>query len=116
MSFSVGRIPILKDISDERVNAFWEYVEKRGESECWLWRGGKSGDGYGVFKIRQYARVSAHRISYALANGEEPGLGHVCHRCDTPLCCNPQHLFLGDPKINAVDKVRKGRARGRYSA
>ena len=115
MSFSVGRIPILKDVDADRAAAFWNYVEKRGENDCWIWRGGKSGDGYGVFAIRRYARVSTHRISFALANGVEPGTGHVCHRCDTPLCCNPRHLFLGTAKINAVDKVKKGRARGRFS-
>ncbi len=36
----------------------------------------------------------------------------VCHNCpdgDTPLCCNPAHMFLGTYLDNALDRERKGR-------
>jgi hypothetical protein len=36
----------------------------------------------------------------------------VCHRCDTPQCINPDHLFLGTKKENAEDCSRKGRTSG----
>jgi hypothetical protein len=35
----------------------------------------------------------------------------VCHRCDNPPCCRPDHLFLGTAKDNSQDSMQKGRAR-----
>ncbi len=31
------------------------------------------------------------------------------HRCDTPACVNPAHLFIGDADANNKDAARKNR-------
>jgi hypothetical protein len=33
----------------------------------------------------------------------------VCHSCDNQLCFNPSHLFLGSPRDNSQDSIKKGR-------
>lgn len=91
------------------VEAFWSRVNRGGEGECWLYRGYVINSGYGQFRVRRNQSVTAHRFSYALANGEIPGGLHVCHTCDTKLCVNPAHLFLGTHADNVRDMVQKGR-------
>lgn len=46
---------------------------------------------------------------YEFFNGPIPDWGIICHRCDDPLCINPDHLFLGTDYDNAQDKIAKGR-------
>ena len=36
----------------------------------------------------------------------------VLHSCDTPLCCNPKHLFIGTQADNKRDAISKERLPG----
>lgn len=89
------------------------YVKKK--NGCWEWKGAvfSQRGGYGSFACRPlgiYPGVRAHRASYVLYNQVIPKpTEHVLHKCDNPLCVNPQHLFIGDQKKNMSDKVSKGR-------
>lgn len=80
---------------------------------CWGWSGATGRHGYGSLSSRD-KKVSkspekAHRVSYEKTFGPIPEGLHVLHRCDNPPCTNPEHLFLGTPKDNAVDRTEKGR-------
>ena len=91
---------------------FWANVERR-RCGCWIWTGASTNGGYGVISLggRKGANVRAPRISYFLANGEFDETLYILHRCDTPACVNPDHLFIGTQDDNMKDMFAKGRGR-----
>ena len=88
---------------------FWPNVEK-SPNGCWLWTGAKKRTGlpYGIIWVTNSPKVS-HRISWILHKGEIPKGLCVLHKCDTPPCVNPDHLFLGTRVENNLDCIAKGR-------
>lgn len=87
---------------------FWLKVDRRGPDECWPWKGSFYGSGYGRLIVAGIS-LAAHRVSYRIAGGVDPGDMYVCHSCDNPRCCNPAHLFASDHAGNMADRAQKGR-------
>jgi hypothetical protein len=94
---------------------FWQKVDRRGPDECWPWQGGVDEKGYG--HVILYPRTTkagrkhtrAHRYAWTLTHGEIPDGVLICHRCDNPPCCNPNHLFPGTGSDNMQDMWQKKR-------
>ena len=78
---------------------------------CVEWGGSIQSDGYGTATFRSKFWL-AHRLAWTLTNGPIPVGMCVCHKCDNPRCCNPNHLFLGSHSDNMADMRRKGRRKG----
>ncbi len=110
------------------VERFWEYVDKGGEDDCWLWTGCFKKE-YGTFWIRDASyknggkMVPAHRYSYELEFGEIPPKTIFHHVCEVKACVNPNHLILVESygkhsvkhhpnSITAINKAKTHCVRG----
>lgn len=88
---------------------FWERVDRSALSPggCWTWLGASDRNGYGMVSWEKKRRL-AHRVAWELERGSLDG--QCClHKCDTPSCVNPDHLFLGSQLENIADMDAKGR-------
>jgi len=98
---------IAKRFSD-RKDAFYASLVKNGD--CLEYSGCQNPiTDYGVFTFTAIGEESAHRVAYKLQHGFIPPGACVLHKCDNPMCCNIDHLYLGDHKQNALDRVNRGR-------
>lgn len=78
-----------------------EKVHPNVSTPCHLFQG-KLYQGYGGISFKGIS-YKAHRLAC------EAKYGHTCdekivrHLCDTPSCCNPEHLEFGTRRQNAID-------------
>lgn len=99
---------------------FDQYVYPDPNSGCFLWVGATDRKGYGAFAAGSRSdgtrrRVTAHRYAWLLSGRALPPDLCLCHKCDTPSCVNPDHLFLGTRADNNRDMAQKDRyMKGRY--
>lgn len=93
------RLALIKVLSNIKVN----------ERGCWVWQGYCNPQwGYGHTSW-QGIEWAVHRLMWYLMKGPIPEGKILCHECDNPPCCNPDHLWPGTDQENHVDKTRKGR-------
>ena len=108
------RVPFISGHNGRRdvADRFWEKVDKQPGDGCWVWVGAKT-RGYGIIGIGSSQALKAHRFSWEIHFGPiPPETPHVLHNCpggDNPSCVRPDHLFLGDQRINVKDMAAKGR-------
>lgn len=80
---------------------------------CWIWQGTVDKRGYGrkSYRFKSSGRgVLVHRYLYQLLHGIELRRDQfLCHTCDVPRCCNPDHLWIGTNGENQRDAALKGR-------
>lgn len=95
---------------------FWSNVDKDGPvqahcpaiGKCWIWTGSKIIQGYGIFPLGKI-RFLATRVLLHIHTGEMPETLLALHKCDNPICVNPDHLFKGTHSDNSNDMMSKGR-------
>jgi len=83
------------------------YINK--ETDCWEIISHKPGPyGYVQLTIKGFL-YQAHRLSFLSHYGYIEEDKQICHKCDNPICVNPDHLFLGTQDDNMSDMMKKGR-------
>lgn len=82
-------------------------------SGCWLYGKSDYKARYPIVSVNGKSKRANRAIWEAIYGPIPEGL-EVCHWCDTPLCVNPLHLFLGTRRDNALDMMKKGRGRGQF--
>lgn len=100
--------------AEDRLLRFINFISgptaKRLDTRCWLWTGAANQQGHGMFTFggRSNARsayIAAFRFHY-FDGGIINLAGYVmAHKCDTPSCVRPTHLYLTTPTGNARDRV-----------
>lgn len=97
----------MMDISDFHFRRFTKRIGNTTENGCWEWLGSKN-KAYGSFILYE-KNYPTHRLAWLIWNGEITNGLHVLHKCDNPVCVNPEHLFLGTHADNMRDMSLKGR-------
>lgn len=93
---------------EDIISRFFQTIKYPGNDQyCWEWNGYCNEYGYGIFNWDRH--IKAHRFIFECYNGPIPDGLFVCHKCDNPPCCNPEHLFLGTEQDNKNDMVQKNR-------
>lgn len=97
----------LPNLNIQQIDRLLSKIDIKGQDDCWEWAGGKR-EGYGRVKI-QNKLFAVTRLVWRLVHGSDPVGQCICHTCDNPGCCNPNHLFLGTQADNNRDKENKQR-------
>lgn len=95
-------------MSPTLIPRFWAKVKVGELSDCWIWLGGTSGQGYGYIWVEGNKLILVHRLAYNLAYEVTVPKGvDIHHTCYNKRCVNYTHLQALDHaehgKITAED-------------
>ena len=76
------------------------------DSGCWEWQG-RIHNGYACFPTPEGNTKWAHRVSYALFNGNIKKQMHIDHKCRNRKCVNPEHLQQVTPIENYLAIIKR---------
>jgi hypothetical protein len=88
---------------------FLSYVYPEPNTGCWLWAGRYNNKGYGMGHFVRGKIQLAHRYACFLFRADFDNYKWCLHHCDNPACVNPDHLYMGGPSENCIDRDVRGR-------
>lgn len=102
--------PAVLAVVQKGIRRFIEAKRTVNAAGCWIVRHGVDTNGYPQMRVTG-TLVRLSRLSYEAYKGAIGAGLFVCHQCDTRLCVNPDHLWLGTVQDNTADMDSKGRRR-----
>lgn len=96
-----------------RIDVFKRIKQKTiYENDHWLFTGKKTGIGHGGIWYNGQMRMLC-RVVLAIKNNLDLDdsswtANHKDDLCSYPNCWNPDHLYVGTPRQNVADSIRKG--------
>ena len=90
-----------------------KYTVPEPNTGCWLWTGACAADGYprltiGSLTDKTKKSVRVNRLVCEMAHGLPEGM-HALHKCDNPICVNPDHIYPGTSQQNTHDCISRMR-------
>lgn len=77
------------------------------EKDCWIWLGHTNNKDRPVCSVKNETGLSYRHAYEAYYNKKISSKVYLCHTCDSSMCCNPEHLFEGDNRLNQLDYIAK---------
>lgn len=77
-------------------------------SRCWPFTGALNNEGRPYFQVSGKKHL-AYRLVWKLVRGEDLGNRMFRHKCDNPVCCNPDHGIAGSHQENMDDMKERER-------
>lgn len=99
---------------DERLITWLESRAKRAKSGCLEYQGSIGQHGYARVNIAVGGKPREYTVPRLIAHFYH-GLDlsqrfqYACHHCDNPICINKDHIYVGDPRSNTTDAIKRGR-------
>lgn len=94
--------------AQQQLDRIMGHVDKavKGDYGCWIWTGkGRSGLFLEYGATRLFGKMmSTHRAVWILLRGPIKGID-LLHQCPHKLCCNPDHLRMGNQSQNSKEAV-----------
>ena len=101
-------LEVRRDLDPKDVIRFLKKVDTLNGH--WFWNGYIDSKGYGRFRYRGEMH-GAHRIAYAIFNGDLPEGMTVHHTCHETHCVNPEHLELATLAENTRERNTRAEMR-----
>lgn len=104
------------NLTQEAKTRFDEKYIPEPNTGCWLWIAGACKTKNGLrpqFWDGSKNWIASRWVKEFEIGKKLPTHIYACHKCDTTLCVNPDHIFLGTAKDNYYDCIAKGRGKKR---